>query len=296
LYIACACAARYGEVARHSADYSRNKMLIDLHTHTTASDGELQPCDLLARAVQQGLTHIAITDHDTTDAYRDLAVPAGIELISGIEFSSRWRGIGVHIVGLNIDLHSAELHDAITQQQAARESRAREIARKLMKTGIDDPLPAVTALADGSTIGRPHFARHLVAIGKVKSVRDAFKKYLGAGKLGDVKDAWPDLYGVVRWIEAAGGVAVLAHPAHYRLTNSKLRELVTDFRAAGGRAIEVVSGTQEPATTRKLAGVCTDFGLHASIGSDFHRPDARWADLGRFAALPEQCPPVWQLW
>ncbi len=271
-------------------------MLIDLHTHTTASDGALTPDELLARAAAQGLTHISITDHDTVAAYATVSVPDTIELISGIELSSRWRGIGIHVVGLNIDLQSATLLAAVEQQQAVRLSRARKIANKLMKTGIDDPLSAVLALADGQTVGRPHFARHLVTIGKVKNVRDAFRKYLGNGKIGDVKDEWVELPEVIDWIHAAGGQAVLAHPAHYRLTQTKLRELVTDFRAAGGDAIEVVSGSQDVAVTRKLATICMDFGLHASVGSDFHRVDKRWADLGRFAALPAQCPPVWHLW
>ena len=271
-------------------------MRIDLHTHTTASDGELSPSALLARACEQGLTHIAITDHDTVAAYSELIVPAGLTVIPGIEFSSRWRTIGVHIVGLNLDLTRPVLARAVAEQQAVRSDRAKTIAERLVKLGIDDPLPAVTALAGGSNIGRPHFARHLVATGKVKNVRAAFKKYLGAGKPGDVKQTWAPIEDVVRWINDAGGVAVLAHPAHYRLTQSKLRELTTDFAAAGGSAIEVVSGSQENAVTRKLAGLCVDFELYASVGSDFHRPDARWAELGRFASLPDTCQPVWELW
>ncbi|MEQ8204901.1 MAG: PHP domain-containing protein [Woeseia sp.] len=271
-------------------------MRIDLHTHTTASDGELSPKELLLRATDQGLTHIAITDHDTVAAYSHLEVPEGLSVIPGIEFSSRWRKIGVHIVGLNIDLDQPALSQAIAQQQQVRSERAQTIAERLVKLGFEDPLPAVSILAGGSNIGRPHFARHLVATGKVKTIREAFKKYLGAGKPGDVKQTWAPIEDVVRWINDAGGVAVLAHPAHYRLTQSKLKELVTDFADADGTAIEVVSGSQEPTVTRKLASLCNDFELHASVGSDFHRPDARWAELGRFAALPDTCEPVWNLW
>lgn len=271
-------------------------MLIDLHTHTTASDGELSPAGLLARACEKGLTHIAITDHDTVAGYAGLQVPAAIELITGIEFSSRWRKIGVHIVGLDIDLNNEKLLGTIEQQQRVRSDRARKIADRLMKTGIADPLSAVSALADGSNIGRPHFARHLVEIGKVKNVQEAFRKYLGAGKAGDVKQGWPTIAEVIDWIESAGGIAVLAHPAHYRLTASKLRELVTEFHAAGGKALEVVSGSQLAPVTRSLARLCNEFGLYASVGSDFHRPDVRWAELGRFAALPADCRPVWHAW
>lgn len=271
-------------------------MRFDLHTHTTASDGELSPAELLLRATDQGLTHIAITDHDTVAGYTDLEVPEGLSLIPGIEFSSRWRKIGVHIVGLNIGLDHPALTQAIAQQQQVRVERAQTIAERLMKLGIEDPLPAVTALAGGSNIGRPHFARHLVATGKVKNIREAFKKYLGAGKAGDVKQTWAPFDEVVGWINNAGGIAVLAHPAHYRLTQSKLQELVADFADADGASIEVVSGSQEPTVTRKLSSLCNDFDLHASVGSDFHRADARWAELGRFAALPDTCQPVWDLW
>lgn len=271
-------------------------MLADLHTHSTASDGALEPGELIDRALERGITHLAITDHDTVAAYsadlpRDL-----LHVIPGIELSTVWRKIGVHIVGLNIDLENTELAGGVLQQQEARRRRAETIAKRLMKTGIDDPLPAVTELAGGSTIGRPHFAKHLVDIGHVRDLRQAYKKYLGDGKTGDVRQHWASLPDVVGWIRAAGGVAVLAHPAHYGQTMTKLRELLTDFHDAGGRAIEVVSGRQDATTTRRLAGLATEFSLLASCGSDFHRPAGHGVDLGCFPPLPSECRPVWDDW
>lgn len=271
-------------------------MLADLHTHSTASDGALKPVELVERALERGITHLAITDHDTVAAY-DTDLPHDrLHVITGIELSTVWRRIGIHIVGLNIDLANTELADGIRQQQDARRRRAETIAKRLVKTGIDDPLPAVTELAGSSTIGRPHFARHLVNIGHVRDLREAYKKYLGDGKTGDVRQHWASLPDVVGWIRAAGGVAVLAHPSHYGQTMTKLRELLEDFHAAGGRAIEVVSGRQDAATTRRLAGLATEFNLLASCGSDFHRPAGHGADLGCFPSLPPECRPVWDGW
>lgn len=274
-------------------------MLADLHTHTTASDGTLAPVELVARAAANGVTHLSITDHDTVAAYAELggdieALP--LTLVPGIELSSQWRGMGIHVVGLNIDLHSADLQDVIAEQRDVRETRAVRIAARLEKTGIDNPLSAVSHLAGDGTIGRPHFARHLVDIGKVRDIKEAFRKYLGTGKPGDVRNLWPELAEVVGWIRAARGTAVLAHPAHYRMTATRLRALLADFRDAGGEAMEVISGRQDRDVTQRLAGYCRDFSLHASTGSDFHRPGLSWAELGAATPLPESCPPVWELW
>ncbi len=271
-------------------------MKFDLHTHSTASDGELSPTDLVERASLKGVTHLAITDHDTTAAYAELGSQAAVTLIPGIELSTRWRKIGVHIVGLGLDLGNNVLNEGIAQQQRARRERAENIATRLAKAGFPDTLSAATELAGRSTVGRPHFARHLAAAGHVRSVEEAFRKYLGDGKLGDVRQHWAPLTDVIEWIRSAGGVAVLAHPAHYRLTRTKLCELLDDFTAAGGQAMEVISGKQDASLTRKLAALADDFALYASTGSDFHRPAARWAELGSCPALPDTCRPVWDLW
>jgi len=270
----------------------------DLHTHTNFSDGALSPKDLVHRAVHNGVTHLAITDHDTTDAYRDfpeLTVP-GLTLVPGVELSARWMKIGIHIVGLNIHPDNAELRAGIALQQNTREERAQQIATRLRKLGLPDLLSEVRELAGDSTIGRPHFAQCLVKHGHSKDMRAAFKKYLGNGKAGDVMHLWPAQTEVIEWITAAGGIAVLAHPARYKLTATKLRELVRDFCDAGGGAIEVVSGSQTTETTNKLAVLANEHDLFASCGSDFHHPDNRWADLGKFAPLPADVTPVWEQW
>lgn len=273
-------------------------MIYDLHSHSNHSDGHLSPSDLLARAIDNGVEHLSITDHDTLSAYTDTAVQAAknIAVIPGIELSTQWSGHGIHIVGLNVDPANVTLQNGVSEHQIVREHRAEKIASRLTKAGLPILLARVQEIAAGGSIGRPHFAQHLVEVGAVKDSKQAFKKYLGTGKPGDVRCSWASMEKVIHWITSAGGTAVLAHPAHYRLTHRKLRQLLATFCDAGGEALEVISGSQQPEVTRRMTDAANDHGLFASCGSDFHRPQSSWSDLGRFAPLPEDCVPVWSTW
>lgn len=272
-------------------------MIVDLHCHSTASDGELAPPDLVARAVQQGVDVLAITDHDTVAGLQQVAqLPAPLTLISGVELSCTWGKRLIHVVGLNIDIDSDQLVVGLQQQQQARQLRAELIAEKLEKYGFMGAYDYAAGLANGGQIGRPHFARFLVDKGHVDNEKQAFKKYLGAGKPGDIKTTWPSLAEAVQWICASGGVAVLAHPHHYKMTTTKLHALTTDFKAAGGLAVEVISGKQPPDRTRYLLQLVERFAMLASIGSDFHRPGPAWNELGQMGELPASCRPVWSAW
>jgi len=273
-------------------------MIVDLHTHSTVSDGTLTPPELLHRARSNGVNCLSITDHDTVGAYQELAGVecADLSLIPGIELSAAWASLNIHIVGLNVDLQSPVLHDAVCQQQRARLRRAQQIDLNLRKLGISGTLDGARGIAGSDNIGRPHFAAYLVESGAAGNTRQAFRKYLGRGKAGDVREFWPSLAVVVRWIREAAGTAVLAHPAHYQLTNTRLGRLADEFIAAGGTAIEVVSGRQAPDVTRKLANLATEKDLLASCGSDFHRPGQAWAELGQGCQLPAHCRAVWQGW
>lgn len=273
-------------------------MIADLHSHSTASDGELTPLALLQRAEQQGVELMAITDHDCVDGYlavRDQWQQHSMQLVAGVELSCLWGKRLIHVVGLNIDVDNQQLSTALAQQQLARKQRAQLIDAKLTKCGFAGGLQYATALAGDSQIGRPHFARFLVEKGYVRSENEAFNRYLGAGKVGDVKELWPAMATVIGWIEASGGVAVLAHPLHYKMTATKLKALTGDFKQAGGVAIEVVSGRQAKDQTQQLAKLAQQFELHASIGSDFHKPGTPWRELGSVGQLPAQCQPVWSL-
>jgi len=269
-------------------------MLFDLHSHTTVSDGALTPQELVARAVEKGVGALAITDHDTIEAYKVLpASHENIKLVAGIEFSTQWQNNGIHVLGLNIDLHSDAIKTGAQFQTEARLMRARQIGEKLAKQGIDDAFSGASKLANSGYIGRPHFAQYLVNIGKVSDMQSAFKKFLGAGKAGDVKQHWADLPQIIQWIRGAGGIAVLAHPLKYKLTSTKLKRLLDDFQQSGGQGVEVVSGRQLAHQTQYMARVCEQKNLLASCGSDFHMPSKHWAELGAFPRLPDNVIPVW---
>ncbi|MBT4239096.1 PHP domain-containing protein [Oceanospirillaceae bacterium] len=273
----------------------------DLHSHTQYSDGSLSVHALIALAIERGISHLAITDHDTVEAHLQLTktnnsyVTEKINIIKGIELSSQWNNMGVHIVGLNIDIHSTAITTAVKHQTQLRIERVKTIAKKLLQRGFPDITQGAMILAGDGQVGRPHIAQHMVDEGLVSSVGQAFNKYLGAGKVGDISSVWPDLECVVEWINAAGGVAVLAHPSRYKMTRTKRRRLMADFSDAGGQAIEVCAGNQVPGVAEEMAAVCDEFGFHASVGSDFHNPDYKWVKLGQYPRLPKACRPVWEL-
>lgn len=265
----------------------------DLHCHSLASDGQLSPSDLVDRAVERGVQMLALTDHDTLAGLDEAhhAAEGRLQMINGIELSSRWRKIGVHIVGL--DFNPQGLSEAVAQQHQARKERAEVIGKRLSRKGMAGALAGATEIADGAEISRVHFAQFLVQQGHVKTETEAFKKWLGTGKIGDVKANWPEMDTVVRWIVDAGGIAVLAHPHHYNLTHTKLRELVADFQSASGKAMEIAGCGINPNQRQNLVRLCQETSLWGSRGSDFHRPNA-WTDLGKGPALPDGIEPVWQ--
>ena len=249
-------------------------MIVDFHTHSLASDGALAPIELLRRAKVAGVQQFALTDHDTTAGYlavRHTSEAEEVGIISGVELSCRWATTTIHVVGLNFDADAPEMTAMVEQLTQAREERAEKIATRLAGVGIDDALEGAKAIANGSQIGRPHFATWMAEAGAVDSVAEAFDKYLGAGKIGDVKMFWPPLSDVVQAITRAGGVAILAHPLKYRLTGMKLRALINDFKAAGGGAIEVLNGRQPETDLKRLSQLAEGNGLMCSVGSDFHR-------------------------
>ncbi len=269
-------------------------MIFDLHSHTSFSDGVLTPRELVLRAIDKGVDALAITDHDTVDAYRDL--PAGeieIRLVAGIEFSTQWENSGIHVLGLNIDPGSDAIVAGTRFQTKARKERARRIGENLEKKGFAGAYEGAAGLSTGGYIGRPHFAHHLVNSGRVDSVHTAFRKYLGAGKAGDVKQHWAELPQIIQWIRDGNGIPVLAHPLKYKMTRTRLRKLLERFIAEGGQGMEVVSGKQLPYQTVDMAKLCEEKNLLASCGSDFHMPDQIWAELGKFASLPGNVTPVW---
>lgn len=276
-------------------------MLIDFHTHTTASDGALSPPELLARARERKLAMLAITDHDSVEGYR-LALDeytqkeGQLRLVSGVEFSCRWSGTTIHIIGLGMDCDHPAMAEALATLAVAREERGRKIAARLEALGFSGALQGALAEAGDSQLGRPDFAAWMVGLGHVSDHSEAFDKYLGQGKTGDVKAFWPELAAVTDWIVAAGGVAVIAHPLKYKFTRMKLRRLVIDFVDAGGRALELVSGNQTSDQVAQLRRLATEFDLEVSVGSDFHRDGPYSPQPGVELPRLEGLRGVWERW
>jgi predicted metal-dependent phosphoesterase TrpH len=302
----------------------------DLHTHTVYSDGALAPAELVARAAANGVQVLALTDHDVTDGVPEAqaaAQQAGITLVPGVEISVTWpdnrsgtsalhgwsnaargqepgaaaihggRGAQtVHVVGLQIDITHPGLQTGLARLREFREWRAEEIGRRLTKAGIAGAIEGARARAQRGLVSRTHFAQFLVAAGHAVDVRSVFKKYLVHGKPGYVPGQWAGLDEAIGWIRAAGGQAVLAHPARYKITATRLKKLLGEFRDAGGAAIEVVSGSHSRDDMFRFAQLARSFGLLASSGSDFHGPHNGYMDLGPMPSLPDGCTPVWQMW
>lgn len=272
-------------------------MLIDFHTHTTASDGALSPSELFSRAVDRGLTALAVTDHDTLAGWQAAQAlqNQGVSLVCGVELSCQWGGATIHVVGLNVDENSGELLEALDQLQQLRRARAEKIADKLERLGAVGALAGAQTHAGEAAICRPHFAHWLVSEGYMPSVGRAFDKWLGNGKPGDIKTPWPALADTVAVIVAAGGIPILAHPLKYRFTRTKLRALCDAFSVAGGMAVEIVNGRQSDAEISQLKRLAMEKNLSVSLGSDFHREWTYGADLGVDVAVAGDISGVWEM-
>ena len=272
-------------------------MHYDLHSHSLASDGTLSPEQLVNEARTAGVQVLALTDHDTTDglaaAQAEIRFP-GMQLVAGVEISVSWQSQTVHILGLGIDPDCAVLQAGLAGLREYRDWRAGEIGRRLAREGIADSYRGARALTRGRIVSRTHFARFLVAGGYGTSVQQVFKRYLAPGKSGHVAGRWADLETALNWIGSAGGLAVIAHPARYRMSAGKLRRLVGEFRECGGLGLEVVSGSHTRENTDAMAALCRNEKLFASCGSDYHGPENPWIRLGELAQLPPGCRPVWE--
>lgn len=271
----------------------------DLHTHSHYSDGQLAPAELVARAAANGVEVLALTDHDSTEGLPEAHAAArerGIELVPGVEVSVTWNNLTIHVVGLRIDVAQPELQQGLQRMREFREWRAEEIGRRLHKAGIEGATEGARRFARRGLVSRTHFAQFLVAAGHAPDVKRVFKRYLVSGKPGHVPGQWATLTDAVAWIRAAGGQAVVAHPARYKLTATRLDKLLGEFRAAGGAGMEVVCGSHSRDDAFRFAHLAGRFGLLASAGSDYHGPENYYMDLGPLPPLPEGCTPVWQGW
>jgi predicted metal-dependent phosphoesterase TrpH len=270
---------------------------IDLHTHSWCSDGSLRPAELVARAAGAGLEVLALTDHDTIAGVEEAAAAAtqcGLRLVPGVEVSASWRAQGIHVLGLWIDPACSALRLDLEAQAAHRALRMRRICGRLTEIGLPGERLLQRVLAHPGLPTRAHLAAALVAEEIVAHSDDAFRKYLGRGRAAHIAAEWPPLASVVAWIVGAGGTACLAHPARYRLSGGARRQLLADFAAAGGTALEVITGGNAPHLVAACCAWAEKFGLTGSLGSDFHHPEVPWNPLGRLSKLPPGVTPVWR--
>jgi predicted metal-dependent phosphoesterase TrpH len=273
-------------------------MNADLHCHSTVSDGTLEPEALAARAKANGVELWALTDHDELGGQqraRDAARAAALPYLNGVEISVTFLDTTVHIVGLGIDSDDERLRRGLVATRGGREARAREMADELAKVGIAGTYEgALRHAGNHELISRTHFARHLVETGVCADTQEVFRRFLVEGKPGFVPHRWATLGDAVRWIVAAGGVAVVAHPARYKFSPTEEYALFTEFKGHGGRGVEVTTGSHTAAEAERYAGTAREFDLLASRGSDFHSPDESRIDLGGLPALPTGLTPVWE--
>ena len=271
----------------------------DLHCHSVVSDGTLTPEDLAARAAANGVELWALTDHDEVGGQHRAAAAArahGMAYLTGCEISVTFADETVHIVGLGFDPDDADLREGLRATREGRGERAREIAAGLERAGIRGAYEgALRHAGNPLLVARTHFARFLVEARVCRDTGEVFRRYLVEGKPGYVPHRWAGLRDAVRWITGAGGIAVVAHPARYKFTANEEFALFTEFKAHGGTAVEVVTGSHTSAEAIAYADVAREFGLAASRGSDFHGPGESHTDLGRLPPLPAELTPVWEL-
>lgn len=271
----------------------------DLHCHSLVSDGTLSPEALAQRASTHSVELWALTDHDEVGGQhraRAAAHAAGMAYLSGTEISVTFAGQTVHIVGLGFDPDDEDLIKGLRRTRGGRELRAQEMSASLAKAGIHGAFEgALKFVSNPELISRTHFARYLVESGVCRETSEVFRKYLTEGKPGYIEHRWASLQDAVNWITNAQGVAVIAHPGRYKFTANEEYALFTEFKAHGGRGVEVVTGSHTRQEFVKYAETAKEFGLAASRGSDFHSPDESHTDLGTLPFLPGDLTPVWEL-
>ncbi len=269
---------------------------IDLHSHSTFSDGALTPDQLVERAAAAGLQWLALTDHDTLDGLagaHSAALLHGIGLIDGVEISASWRSQTLHVLGLWVDPGSSQLRLNLAAQAQRRRERMRQMCARLDKLRLPGQALLQTVESQPGVPTRTHLAAALVAAGHAKTPAEAFRRYLAQGKPAYRSAQWPALAQVVEWIRSAGGKACLAHPLRYRVSSGARRQLVAEFAAMGGAGLEVVTGNNALQHIDTCATLAIQFNLAGSVGSDFHTPQHAWNPLGRLATLPAGVNPLW---
>ncbi|MBC9711110.1 PHP domain-containing protein [Streptomyces sp. TRM66268-LWL] len=264
-------------------------MRIDLHTHSTASDGTDTPAELVRNAKAAGLDVVALTDHDTTRGHAEAmkAVPEGLTLVTGAELSCRLNGTGLHLLAYLFDADDPAL---LAERELVRDDRvprARAMVGKLQELGVDIEWERVARIAGDGSIGRPHIAEALVELGVVPTVSDAFTEdWLANGGRAYADKHELDPFEAIRLVKAAGGVTVFAHPLAVKRGEVVPEEAIADLAQAGLDGIEADHMDHDPATRARLKGLAAELGLLATGSSDYHG-SRKTCSLGEYTTDPE---------
>lgn len=254
---------------------------IDLHTHSTFSDGTFTPLQLVKYAEEKGLKAFAITDHDTTEGIKEAkSIETNVEVISGVEISTRYDKKEIHIVGLYVNENDADLNKQLKYYREKRVTRNFEILEKLNSLGVDITIDDVKESCTGDVISRAHIAKALVSKGFVGSYTEAFDRYLGDNKCAYVPRETLNYKESMELITKAGGVPVLAHPLLYKMSDTNLENMMVKLRQKGLKAVEVYYSTHSNSDTQHVMAMANRVGLIYSGGSDFHGATKPKIDMG----------------
>ena len=272
-------------------------MKVDLHNHSYYSDGVFSPSEVVRFAEEAGCDLFALTDHDTTDGIneaRQTADKLSVDLVSGVEISAFWRKMTIHIIGLDIDINNDILQAGLLHNQQLRKERAEKIALGLWRVGIKDALEKARALSKTDMLTRTHFAQMLIKEGYCKDMKSVFRRFLTGRKPGASRVEWRSFDEVVGWIHAAGGQAVLAHPFRYRMSQTKIKKMLIEFKEVLGDGIEVVTATSTDEEITLSNQWAKEYKLLSSCGSDYHGWSNQRIKIGCLKELPCLDNAIWR--
>jgi len=273
-------------------------MKVDLHNHSYYSDGFLSPSELVRLASEAGCDMFSLTDHDSTNGLLEAKLEAdkfSLNLINGVEISALWRNMAIHIVGLGIEINNDVLQTGLQHNQELRKIRAEKIAHSLRRSGIKDALEKAQSISGGHMLTRTHFAQMLIQEGYCKDMKSVFRRYLTGKKPGGVSVEWRNFDEVINWIQSAGGKAFIAHPFRYRMTHTKIKNLIEDFKESSGDGFEVVNANSSEEEIALGNQWSEDFDLLVSCGSDYHGWPNQRVNIGNLTELPNPNRAFWSL-
>lgn len=271
-------------------------MQVDLHNHSYYSDGVLSPAELVRLGNKEGCDLFSLTDHDTTNGIAEAMLEAnkvGLKLINGVEISASWRNMAIHIIGLGVDIDIDILQAGLQHNRDLRNARAKKIALGLRRSGIKEPLEKAQNLSSGHMLTRTHFAQMLIQEGYCNDMKSVFRRYLTGKKPGGVRVEWKDFNEVIHWIHSAGGKALIAHPFRYRMTHTKIKKMIREFKEASGDGFEVVNANSSKEEIALGNQWSEELDTLTSCGSDFHGWPNQRIQIGNLTELPNPKRAVW---